>query len=92
KPSAFLINTARGPIVNQKDLSKALNEGIIAGAALDVFDEEPIDKNAPILKAKNTILTPHIAYKTEEALLRRAQITLDNIVNFGKGKRQNRVD
>jgi len=92
KPSAFLINTARGPIVNQADLSKALNEGIIAGAALDVFDEEPIDKNAVILNAKNTILTPHIAYKTEEALLRRAQITLDNIVYFSKGKRQNRVD
>jgi len=92
KPTSFLINTARGPIVNQADLSKALNEGIIAGAALDVFDEEPIDKYASILKAKNTILTPHIAYKTEEALLRRASITLDNIKHFGEGQKGNRVD
>ena len=92
KPTAFLINTARGPIVNQNDLSKALNDGVIAGAAIDVFNQEPISQSSSILEAKNTILTPHIAYKTEEALFRRANITLNNIKRFFEGKDINRVD
>ncbi len=82
KPTAFLINTARGPIVNQNDLSKALNNGVIAGAAIDVFNHEPISQSSSILEAKNTILTPHIAYKTEEALFRRTNITINNIKCF----------
>jgi D-3-phosphoglycerate dehydrogenase len=92
KASSYLINTARGPIVNQNDLSEALNNNQIAGAAIDVFNQEPINKNAAILKAKNTILTPHIAYKTEEALLRRASITIDNISSFAKGTINNQVN
>ncbi len=92
KTSAYLINAARGPIVNQNDLSEALNNNQLAGAAIDVFDQEPIAENTAILKAKNTILTPHIAYKTEEALLRRASITVDNISAFANGAIINRVN
>ena len=91
KATSYLINTSRGPIVNQNDLTQALNNNQIAGATIDVFDEEPINKNAAILKAKNTILTPHIAYKTEEALLRRASITIDNIRAFANKAIINRV-
>ncbi|MCK5856403.1 MAG: hydroxyacid dehydrogenase [Bacteroidales bacterium] len=92
KNTSYLINCARGPIVNQKDLSHALNNKLIAGAAIDVFDLEPISPKAEILSAKNTIITPHIAYKTEEALLRRAAITFDNIHSFIIGRNSNRVN
>lgn len=92
KTTAYIINTARGPIVHQADLSYALNNNQIAGAAIDVFDQEPINSQAPLLKAKNTILTPHIAYKTKEALLRRAAITIDNIWSFTQGKTTNQVN
>lgn len=92
KSTAYLINTARGPIVNQENLSTALNIGQIAGAALDVFDMEPISNDDAIRKANNTILTPHIAYKTKEALLRRASITVDNILGFADQHMINRVD
>lgn len=92
KNSGFLINTARGPIINESDLIKILKEEKIAGAALDVFDTEPIEKDNELLTLKNVILTPHIAYKTEEALQRRAQVTMDNIKDFNEGKKGNRVD
>ncbi len=82
KKSAYLINVARGSIVVTEDLAKILTDGKIAGAGIDVYDQEPILSDNPILKAPNTILTPHIAYKTEESLLRRAEVTLQNIRNF----------
>lgn len=62
KPTAFLINTSRGPIVNEDALLKALNEEEIAGAGLDVFDIEPLPLDHPIRKAKNVTLTPHMGY------------------------------
>lgn len=85
KPTSYLINTARGPIVNQEALTYALNNKIIAGAAIDVFDMEPVPQNLTLLKTENSVLTPHIAYKTEEALQRRAAITLENIKQFLEG-------
>lgn len=91
KKTALLINVARGPIVNTEGLAKALNKKLIAGAGIDVFDLEPIMKNNPLLKTPNTILTPHIAYKTEESLIRRAEVTLQNINSFIQGKPQNIV-
>ena len=65
KKSSFLINTARGPIVNENNLAEALNTGIIAGAAVDVLSREPADKENPLLSAKNCIITPHIAWATK---------------------------
>ncbi len=80
--SAYLVNVARGPIVVTEDLAKVLIDEKIAGAGVDVYDQEPILPDNPLLKAPNTILTPHIAYKTEESLIRRAEVTLQNIKSF----------
>ena len=75
KPSAILINCARGPIVNSADLAKALSDGLLAGAAVDVFNQEPPLTDAePLLHAPNTLLTPHIGYFTREAMIKRAKI------------------
>ncbi len=91
KPSAFIINTARGPIVNQNDLTEALKNKMIAGAGIDVYDQEPVPKNLKLLNTENSILLPHIAFKTKEALVRRAEITLENIQNFLDRNDRNRV-
>ena len=91
KSSAYLINTARGPIVDEKALYTVLKEKKIAGAALDVFSAEPIVPGHPFLSLDNVILTPHIAFKTEEALKRRAEVTLKNINRFINGSDENRV-
>lgn len=75
KQSAILINCARGPIVNSKDLMEALKNGTIAGAGVDVFDQEPpLSQDELLLQAPNLLVTPHIAYFTEEAMERRAEI------------------
>lgn len=80
KPTAILINTARGTIVDSLALSAALQQGQIAGAAIDVYEHEPpIEADHPLLKAPNTILLPHIAFATTEAIEKRAGIVLDNI-------------
>lgn len=80
KKTAVLINLARGPVVQSQDLSDALNEGVIAGAALDVFGKEPpLTADEPLLKAKNTILTPHIAFATQESMSIRAEIVFENL-------------
>ncbi len=91
KKSSYFINVARGPIVNADDLAQALIDRKIAGAGVDVYDEEPILQTNPLLKTPNTILTPHIAYKTEESLIRRADVSLQNIKNFVDGKPTNLV-
>ena len=67
KKRSVLVNTSRGPIIKEKDLIEALNNNIIAGAALDVYDQEPLPKNHVLRKTKNLILTPHIGYVSEEA-------------------------
>lgn len=90
KKSAVLINTARGSIVNNPDLARALSEGIIAGAALDVYagepplfyGEPPMKSDNPLLTAPNTLLLPHIGFGTTETQQLRLQIVLDNIRNF----------
>lgn len=91
KKTGYLINTARGPIVNESDLIWALEKEEIAGAGIDVFDQEPIEGDNPLLRFENVILTPHIAYKTEEALSRRAYTTMKNIKNRSVGDDTNRV-
>ncbi|WP_080903329.1 NAD(P)-dependent oxidoreductase [Parabacteroides sp. Marseille-P3160] len=92
KKNAVLINTARGAVVDSKALADALNEGRIAGAGIDVFEEEPpINPEHPLLNAKHLIATPHIAFATREALIKRAGILFDNIKAFLNGIPKNRV-
>lgn len=92
KDSALLINTAVGPIVDNEALAAALRNGTIAGAGLDRVDiEPPIPADYPILDAPNVVLLPHIGFATEEAMVRRAKITFDNIVNWEKGAQENVV-
>ena len=86
KPNAVLINTSRGPVVDSKALADALNEGKIAGAAVDVFENEPpVAKDHPLLHAKNLIATPHVAFATKEALVKRAIIDFDNVKYWMEG-------
>lgn len=93
KEDALLINTARGPVVDNGALAVALNEGRIAGAGIDVFDmEPPIPSDYPLLFAQNAILTPHVAFLSDEAMERRAKIAFDNTIAFLKGKPINIVD
>ena len=82
KKSAFLINTARGKIINEKDLITALNKKIIAGAALDVYELEPISKKHPFTKIQNIVLAPHIGSSTKETRVKMAEITIKNL-NLG---------
>lgn len=92
KESAVLINAARGPIVDNDALAELLNEGKIAGAGIDVFDmEPPIPADYPLLNAKNAVLTPHVAYLTDESMVARAHIAFDNVVKFIEGNPQNIV-
>jgi phosphoglycerate dehydrogenase-like enzyme len=67
KRSAVLVNTSRSPIIDQDALSQALHDGVIAGAALDVFEPEPLPSDHPVRRLPNTILTPHIGFVTEES-------------------------
>ncbi|QLH06160.1 2-hydroxyacid dehydrogenase [Nitrosopumilus ureiphilus] len=82
KKSAFLINTARGRIVNEKELVVALKKNIIAGAGLDVFEEEPISTKNPLTKLQNVVLAPHIGSSTKETRAKMAEITVKNL-NLG---------
>lgn len=92
KRSAFLINTGRGPLINEHDLADALNSGLIAGAGLDVLSVEPATADNPLPKAKNCFITPHIAWATLEARQRLMQIAGDNLQAFIDGKPINVVN
>ena len=92
KPTAYLINTARGALINEKDLSQVLQQKKIAGAALDVLSAEPPAKSNPLIGLSNCIVTPHNAWISKEARQRIMNITLDNIKAFIKGKPQNVVN
>lgn len=85
KPNAFLINTARGGLVQEADLAEALNNGQIAGAALDVVSKEPIEESNPVFNAKNCYITPHIAWATLAARMRLMQTTAENIAAYAQG-------
>ena len=90
KKTAILINCARGPVLDSHALADALNAGKIAGAGIDVFEEEPpVSPDNPLLNCKNTILTPHIGFATKEALEKRAVIVFENVAAFLDKKPQN---
>ncbi len=92
QPTAFLINTARGPLVNPDDLIDALDQGMLAGASLDVAPTEPIPDDSPLLRAKNLVLTPHMAWATQDARKRLMRTTADNIAAFLAGQPINVVN
>ena len=83
KPTAILINTARGPVVDNNALAEALGNGTISGAGLDVFDTEPpLDPGLRILHAPHTVLAPHIGFATQEALDARAHLAIEHVREF----------
>ena len=91
KPTAILINTGRGPLVNEQDLADALNQGVIAAAGLDVLSVEPSTADNPLLSAKNCFITPHIAWATKEARTRLMDIAVNNLKSYQKGDIINNV-
>ena len=92
KKNAVLINTARGPVVDSQALADALSQGRIAGAGIDVFESEPpIAADHPLLGAPNLLATPHVAFATQEALVKRAHIAFENIAAYLKGTPQNLI-
>ena len=92
KESAILINTSRGPVVDNTALAEALNEGRLAGAGIDVFDgEPPLAENYPLLHARNTVCTPHVGFATIESIDRRAEIVFDNVAKWLEGTVQNKM-
>jgi glycerate dehydrogenase len=92
KPTAFLINTSRGPVVNERDLAEALNTGRIAGAGLDVLSTEPPKADNPLLGAKNCFITPHFAWATRAARERMMKTVVANVRAFLAGRPQNVVN
>jgi glycerate dehydrogenase len=91
KPTAFLLNTSRGPLVNERALADVLNSGRIAGAAMDVLSKEPPPGDNPLLTAKNCLITPHLAWATRAARSRLMKIAIENVRAFLQGRPQNLV-
>ncbi len=85
KPTALLVNTARGPVICEQDLIKALKQGEIAGAGLDVYEDEPLDKNSELLKMEQVICTPHCAWYTEDAVSAVQSKAAEEVVNVLSG-------
>jgi len=92
KSSVFIINTSRGSVIKESDLIKALQEGRIAGAALDVLEQEPPNLDNPLLYMNNVILTPHIGWKTLESRQRLIRLLYLNISSFIEGNALNVVN
>jgi glycerate dehydrogenase len=91
KPTAFLLNTSRGPLIDESALAKALNEGRIAGAGLDVLAVEPPTADNPLLRAKNCLITPHIAWAMRAARSRLMEAVVENVRAFLAGESKNVV-
>lgn len=91
KPTAILLNTSRGPLVDEVELAKALHEGRIAAAGVDVLEQEPPPFDCPLLSAPNCYFTPHIAWATREARERLMDVVVANVKAFLDGRPQNNV-
>lgn len=92
KDGVIIINTARGPIIDESALADALNSGKVGGAGVDVLEIEPPVNGSPLIGAKNCIITPHIAWASKEARARLADIACDNLIKYLEGKPQNIVN
>ena len=92
KPGVLILNTSRGPLINEADLVEGLKSGRVAGAAVDVLSSEPPQADNPLLSAPNCLVTPHIAWATKEARSRLMNIAVENLNAFLKGETQNRVN
>jgi glycerate dehydrogenase len=92
KPSAFLLNTSRGPLVEEEALADALERDVIAGAGLDVLAVEPPASGSPLFQAKNCYITPHIAWATRSARARLMETAVNNVRAFLDGQPQNVVN
>jgi glycerate dehydrogenase len=92
KPSAFLINTGRGQLIDEQSLADALSVGTIAGAGLDVLSQEPPPENHPLVMATNCFISPHIAWATTSARARLLDATIDNLSTYLAGKPKNVVN
>jgi glycerate dehydrogenase len=92
KPTAFLINTSRGPLIDENALADALNGGKLAGAGLDVLDKEPPAADNRLYKAKNCYITPHIAWATRASRQRLLHTAVENVADFLRGKPRNVVN
>ena len=92
KPTSILINTGRGPLINEQDLANALNNGTIYAAGVDVLSQEPPRADNPLLSARNCYITPHIAWASTAARERLMQIMLENIKAYQDGKPVNVVN
>src|SRR5699024_587218 len=86
KPSAYIINTARGGVINESDLVKALEEGKIAGAALDVLEQEPPEKDHPLYQFDQVIITPHAAFYSEESYYDMKRKAAEEVITFLQNK------
>ena len=90
KKGAILINASRGPVVDSEALAKALHEGTVGGAGIDVFETEPpLNTDHPLLHTPNTIVTPHIAFASEESMELRAKIVFESLELWMDGKQRN---
>ena len=89
KSSAYLVNTSRGPIVDEPALVTALQNGQIAGAALDVYDVEPVQAGHPLLKLDNVLLAPHLGYSTVGTIENFMELSLENLKNWMDGEPRN---
>ena len=87
KKTAFLINTSRGKVVNEKDLVTALKHKIIAGAGIDVFETEPVKKNHPFMKLENLVMSPHVGSSTKETRIQMAELTVKNLIHGMNGEK-----
>ena len=92
KDGVMIINVSRGGLVNEEDLSDALNSGKVKAAAVDVVSVEPMKEDNPLLKAKNIIITPHMAWASLEARERLVDVVADNLNSFLEGKEKNKVN
>ncbi|MBT5560575.1 MAG: D-2-hydroxyacid dehydrogenase family protein, partial [Proteobacteria bacterium] len=86
QPTAYLVNTARGAIIDEKSLIAVLEQGMIAGAGLDVFEQEPLPENHPFTRLSNVVLTPHIGWPTDDGYARFAASAADVVLAYKDGQ------